>query len=52
MGSYPFGLGAPFLRAIDNLKLDKDEKNNGIKHDNKRNLVKENWQGLNFEPAK
>ena len=38
--------------TTDNLKLDKDEKNNGIKHDNKRNLVKQNWQGLNFEPAK
>ena len=36
----------------DNLKLDKDEKNNGTNHGNKRNLVKHNSQGLIFEPAK
>ena len=26
----------------DNLKLDKDEKNNGANHGNKKNLVKQN----------
>ena len=36
----------------DNLKLDKDKKNNGANHGNKKNLVKQNWQGLIFEPIK
>ena len=40
------------MATRDNLKLDKDKKNLDTNLANKRNLVKENWQGLIFEPAK
>ena len=36
----------------ENLKLDKNEKNTGDNHGNKRNVVKQNQQSFIFESAK